>query len=563
MTAMTISDGHGPVTRMSFSTNRAQRRIVWETSSRLKNGSLLAVSPVSDMFKTQVFPATVAARPLSLLNGKVPEVDLYFPYNVVFDPAVEYMIIEESSSYFESTRDNMMVLQRMTIESFKLARYLIDPQANALVQNLPSLTSPSKMDLSPALQDAGDGSDYSAVDVLSDWPTLYEAQGMTKLDLSQMQALKDMLTKEVALIQGPPGTGKTHVSVSALKVLLSKMKPGDPPIVVTCQTNHALDQLLGHVAQFEHNFVRLGSRTADRGAIEARTLFRIKESTDSVYRSPTFKDAMKALKALRKEIEALLKPFDPDNCLFDHHLLLKHGVITQAQFNSLETLHARYAGSAALSEGINAPPVGPMSSWLGTNLKSALQTTPVSQVFNTIEEDLELEFVSEDDAEKARKEDLRETLQEPALPLSQKWTTITGSLSPFEMSKILRLLQALPDLAKMPAGHRAAMYHAMVISCKDKISGLLASKFAEFNRQVKQRKIGRIESDFEVIKDAKLIGMTTTGMSKFRPLIVATGAKIAMLEEAAESLECTVVPLFIPSLQQLIQVVSYVVPPLS
>jgi helicase required for RNAi-mediated heterochromatin assembly 1 len=69
------------------------------------------------------------------------------------------------------------------------------------------------------------------------------------------------------------------VSVVALKALLSNMTIGDPPVIVTCQTNHALDQLLRHIAQFEPNFVRLGGRSKDQDVIRKRTLFEVRQAT--------------------------------------------------------------------------------------------------------------------------------------------------------------------------------------------------------------------------------------------------------------------------------------------
>ena len=50
-----------------------------------------------------------------------------------------------------------------------------------------------------------------------------------------------MITRRLALVQGPPGTGKTYVGLKAVKVLLDNL-PG--PIIIACQTNHALDQFL-------------------------------------------------------------------------------------------------------------------------------------------------------------------------------------------------------------------------------------------------------------------------------------------------------------------------------
>jgi len=117
------------------------------------------------------------------------------------------------------------------------------------------------------------------VDILQDFPNIPES-GM---DPSQLLAFRNMMNKKVAIVQGPPGTGKTFVSVSALKVMLSNLQPDEPPIIVAAQTNHALDQLLNHVLNFEPNILRLGGR-CDKGntAILERTLYELKQSDHKV-----------------------------------------------------------------------------------------------------------------------------------------------------------------------------------------------------------------------------------------------------------------------------------------
>jgi helicase required for RNAi-mediated heterochromatin assembly 1 len=50
-----------------------------------------------------------------------------------------------------------------------------------------------------------------------------------------------MLTRRLALVQGPPGTGKTFVGLQTVKLLLENLPY---PIIISCQTNHALDQFL-------------------------------------------------------------------------------------------------------------------------------------------------------------------------------------------------------------------------------------------------------------------------------------------------------------------------------
>jgi hypothetical protein len=53
--------------RMCFSTFRAGVKIDWNTSKRLKAGSIIALSPTSDKFQKSVTIAIVGARPMELL----------------------------------------------------------------------------------------------------------------------------------------------------------------------------------------------------------------------------------------------------------------------------------------------------------------------------------------------------------------------------------------------------------------------------------------------------------------------------------------------------------------
>ena len=48
------------------------------------------------------------------------------------------------------------------------------------------------------------------------------------------------------------------------------------------------------------------------------------------------------------------------------------------------------------------------------------------------------------------------------------------------------------------------------------------------------------ELDYNYLKQAKIIGMTTTGLSKYRGLIQSLKPKIVLVEEAAETLEAFV-----------------------
>jgi helicase required for RNAi-mediated heterochromatin assembly 1 len=158
------------------------------------------------------------------------------------------------------------------------------------------------------------------------------------MDPSQLLAFENMMKKKVAIVQGPPGTGKTFVSVSALKVMLTNLQHGEPPIIVSAQTNHALDQLLNHVLNFEPHILRLGSRCdKSNKQILERTLYHLKQSDLRKQVPEMYQGIKPALKEQQGEVEAikeLLQPLLQRN-LVTAETFLEYGVICQEHYDSL------------------------------------------------------------------------------------------------------------------------------------------------------------------------------------------------------------------------------------
>lgn len=115
VTGITLSP-QGVAVRMSFSTRRSRVNINWMRSKRLLSGSLIAITPTTDMFKSRTIPGVVAARSLEYINDDIPQVDMFFPYDAVIDPSIEYVILGETNGFFEAQRHNLIALQKMTLE---------------------------------------------------------------------------------------------------------------------------------------------------------------------------------------------------------------------------------------------------------------------------------------------------------------------------------------------------------------------------------------------------------------------------------------------------------------
>jgi superfamily II DNA or RNA helicase len=77
-----------------------------------------------------------------------------------------------------------------------------------------------------------------------------------------------MFTHKVALVLGPPGTEKTFIGVKFIQLLLENIfysTSNQPPIMIVCQLNHALDQFLEKIIQLtplrHGDLIRLGNRS--------------------------------------------------------------------------------------------------------------------------------------------------------------------------------------------------------------------------------------------------------------------------------------------------------------
>lgn len=94
------------------------KQIRWEQSKRLRSGSLVALTPANDKFQEKIVIATVAARPLDMLQRNPPEIDLFIARaeEQEFDPMVEWLMVENRQSFYEAGRHTLAALQKMMRE---------------------------------------------------------------------------------------------------------------------------------------------------------------------------------------------------------------------------------------------------------------------------------------------------------------------------------------------------------------------------------------------------------------------------------------------------------------
>ncbi|KAL2822192.1 P-loop containing nucleoside triphosphate hydrolase protein [Aspergillus cavernicola] len=529
--------------RVRFSTYRAGRNIPWEYSKRLVSGSVVALSPADDVFKTKCAIAIVAARPLEQVMQQPPEVDIFFadPADADFDPQLEWIMVEAKEGYYESARHTMTALQKISRESFPLAEHIcfLNPEGSApgYVKEHPVVEIESAIN---------DSEEEGKVDILNGWPQ----SPIGDLDTTQWAALEQMLTKQLAVIQGPPGTGKTYISVVALRIMLSNMKPDDPPIIIASQTNHALDQLLTHISRFEREYVRLGARSSDID-IKKRTLFAIRRGEPMPNMTGgILSTAQRTSKRLLAAISAILQPFNTANSHTPilSSVFLKHGLLTARQCNSLEKGAKRWVCASDERDEVD-----PLVAWLGDQA-AIFEVNYTMENFGFAEDEVDLEF-----------EQLRELEAEQGVKDNDDFEALRGTFTPIregyygrrsspDAGTNRREYFGYDDVWKIPVKDRGWVYNEL----RDQLKGKILREFREllvhYSGNCKNLQIGGWERDNLLIQNAKVLGMTTTGLSKYRALVSSVKPRIVLIEEAAEALEAPIAAACLDSLQQLILV---------
>lgn len=553
----------GPICRVSFSTRRAGRTVLWKQAKRLTPGRTVALS--SDNFQKDCRVAIVAQRPIEGgLDQNPPTVDIIWACaeEAVVDPDHELVMIESRNGFYEAARHAMIGLQLAAGEISNFDKYLIDLDDHDRLSR--SVAAKPLLDLSclitqltSAQKQQASGNEtlekmllqrivagFQECDVTRPLSRL-GIQPHTSLDSSQLEALQRMVSNELAVIQGPPGTGKTFTSVQALNTILANRQPGDPPVIVAAQTNHALDQLLIYCNSAGANIMRVGGRTENE-VIKERTVYNLRKSLGkdgpgdgrAKYRS-----LEKARVQIIERFKTLVDGVFGGDGLLDPQALLDAGVINEAQFESLSS--DGWEGNDEESA---------MQAWLGEEQIERLRQPPEDLDFTEEEVNDEPEFEVHPDLEDETAED-DDRLHGTWIPLTSHYTGNTPRV-PGWQARCAASVSSNDDLYQIPVQLRGGVYKLLETKLRDSST----TKFREILQQAvnhaKQQKVNKWFTDLNVIEKLciDIIGCTTTGLTKYRGFLAATGARVLLIEEAAETREPNVTSALLPSLDQLILV---------
>lgn len=195
-----------------------------------------------------------------------------------------------------------------------------------------------------------------------------------------------------------------------------------------------------------------------------------------------------------------------------------------------------------------------MEQWLGRCLVPCERPSqPDDYSWGYEEEDFEVEQILEMEAEAvAQDDDDIEALRGPYILLSDNYRGKGDSK--LTADGIRKLLQTTDDLTTIPAMDRGAIYNFFKREVKAFLLTEVRKLAKVYNEQIEQRKIGAWEEDVRILSEQRIIGCTTTGLSKYRALISALRPRIILVEEAAETMEAPVTAACLPTLEHLILV---------
>ncbi|KAK3847501.1 MAG: P-loop containing nucleoside triphosphate hydrolase protein [Linnemannia gamsii] len=536
----------GLVHRMSFIVEG--HRVNWRQSKRLIPGAIVCLSV--DNFEHFRF-ATVVERDLEFLqNPRDLRIGIKFikpDPHLDFDPDVCYTMIESMQGYFEAYQHVLRCLQDIDPSTLPF-----QPQLVGLEHEL---ESPAYNHHNQRIRD----DDY-LVESLRKFPEILKKNSRKnsqqpskplEVQPSVMDAMQRMLTKEFAVVQGPPGTGKTFLGLLTTRILLEQFSTSTTgAIVVVCQTNHALDQFLEGIMTFEDRIIRLGSRSKS-AIVSPRTLYNVrmyyKENpsearNDSIVNSAPVR-FFRMKDKLEKDMVALLEELAVEYAPLSKFLEL--GIISQEQHDSFAS-----DDWVNFSEPEEAPTA---RTWL--QAAPYLQDPHNISVFD--DASLQDDYVHEID-----EEELQERVDEFISGNLLDEQKMSGNVVNVKPSIVRHLNDAsvgdvqpylrIPNVHDIPGNKRMGVYKIWLQRYQTTIIKKLGELNEKFNIIGENIRAGFRQNDAQILRTARVIGMTTTAASKYHGLLYALKPKIMICEEASETMEAHIISALTPTVQHLI-----------
>ncbi|NWU70241.1 ZNFX1 protein, partial [Pterocles burchelli] len=583
----------------------------WQNSKRLLYGSLICMS--KDHFETCLF-ATVSNRDNADLAHGLVQLCFNAESQALLaevQPSDSFLMVE-TTAYFEAYRHVLEGLQEIQEEDIPFQKYIVE--CDAQVKKPAYLTIDTAFNFAPLMEDPlseeemyPDGLRRQSVHVLD--PKRWPSMETLRLDESQMEALSLALTKELAIIQGPPGTGKTYVGLKIAQALLTnkdvwQSTAQKSPILVVCYTNHALDQFLEAIYTFQkQGMVRVGGRSSSE-VLKQFTLRELRKKCEFRYNLPmhlrrAYVNITSEMKQAEQELREAAKHLECTTYGVLHERHLKACIAPQhwdSLMNGLDDEEFYYSASQHsmilewlglgvtvftqnAAENIEAENPGGQQErqeWEGEAEEELLEIPEEADLIHADR------VIEDEEAAKpqGRKEEEHKATQELASvllamkledqeegtaqlqqkPMQWEITAAQRKKMKQKMKVELRKLnamteleaKAIQDLWQLDLSSRWRLYRLWLQTYQGFIRRRILQHERQYQAAAERLTELRLQEDLCILKEAQLVGMTTTGAAKYRRILQKVEPQIVIVEEAAEVLEAHTVTTLSKACQHLI-----------
>uniref|UniRef100_A0A8C0BC21 Zinc finger NFX1-type containing 1 n=1 Tax=Buteo japonicus TaxID=224669 RepID=A0A8C0BC21_9AVES len=578
----------------------------WQNSKRLLYGSLICMS--KDHFETCLF-ATVSNRDNADLAHGIVQLCFNAQSQALLaevQPSDSFLMVE-TTAYFEAYLHVLEGLQEIQEEDIPFQKYIVE--CDAQVKKPAYLTMDTAYNFAPLMEDPlsdeeihPDGLRRQSVHVL-DTKQWLSAETL-RLDESQMQALSLALTKELAIIQGPPGTGKTYVGLKIVQALLTNKHVWQTtvqksPILVVCYTNHALDQFLEGIYTFQkHGMVRVGGRSSSE-VLKQFTLRELRKKCEFRHSLPMhlrrayvnitseMKQAEQELHEGAKHLECttygVLHERHLEACIAPHHWdSLMNGLVREdgEEFYYSASQHSMILEWLGLGVTVftqdaaeNIEAENPEQEWEGEAEEELLE---IPEEADLIQAD---RVIEDEEAAKpqGRKEEehrgahglarvllamkLEDQEEETAQPQRKtaEWEVTRKKMKQKMKAELCKLsamseleAKAIQDLWQLDLNSRWRLYRLWLQTYQGFIRRQILRHEQQYQAAAERLTELRLQEDFCILKEAQVVGMTTTGAAKYRQILQKVKPRIVIIEEAAEVLEAHTITTLSKACQHLI-----------
>ncbi|CAD8066847.1 unnamed protein product [Paramecium sonneborni] len=556
---------------------RKQKNINWAKSKKLASGSLICLTNI------ECYPlifGVITYRDVKQNQYKNGKIQLEFRFLNLNTSLMQFFNLFSQKTILmqcEGLIDPILYY----LESLKNKVSL--PFANIIIENQNVIKQPNYLNYNPVFDIDISGSNFYQGNKFNifqqPWPQL-----QTSLDLSQINAIKLMLQKEVALIQGPPGTGKTYCGALAVRLLYQNLQKKDFPILIVCYTNHALDQFLEHIIKFVpiEYVARLGGQS--KNPILQQCQVRCRQKVDFEFREfNKLKKQMGTIIERMLKYEYQIKPKDLEklwpelyqsiiyNFFCDNDLLVNDEEIDEdlyLQENGEQELiknwiYCQKPKENTIVEGY----LNGMNRYFKMDqiLKQTqqfinLQKTPglERQEHDSSDEELDEYLDSEDEA---NYNDNYKDLKFNSFGVDQAIKNFN------ELHQNQNLLHytypSIENIKSYLNQHKSNPWKLNPIDVKEILIYLECLRYQndsikfqklykQFSEQSNKLKDLYDENEIQILNSMKIIGVTVTGVAKQTNKLQKLNTKIMVIEEAAEVLESHIASILTSNLQHLI-----------